>query len=450
MEALFFTRRSAALLLLGLAGGIPYAVATVTVQGALTSAGASEAVIGDFAVLLLPYTAKVLWSPIVDAVVPPGLRMMGRRRAWMALAQGLVLASLLGTGLLFLSMQGRTIESLIPLLFGAMLLLTIASATQDVAADAYRIDVTPAPERAAAASVFVMGYRIALALLGAGTLIAGEVASRHFGPAIGWAMTFAALAAVMALASLGTRIAPIPVNDVPSSAPLGERLRSTVREPFLDFMQRYGTRLPLLLLLIFLFKLPDNLALPMTLPFLKKHLGYSLETIGWVRQALGVGVTIGGALLGAVIVPRLGMTRSLLLFGVVQATSTASFAWLAWHAAAVAPSAPGTLALAGAVIVEYLGVGLVTAGFVAFLMSLCDPRHSATQYALLTAVMTLGVALAGAASGRLFEWLLAHANGQATTAWIRFFLICVASGVLGLAIVPFVTRERAARTSSSC
>jgi len=335
-------------------------------------------------------------------------------------------------------------ERLFPFVIVVAFVMTTASATQDVSADAYRVDVKPPAAPAAAASLFVMGYRAAMALLGAGSLIIGGWLSREFGPAVGWSVTFSLLALVMVGIMACNWFAPEPPDDRPEHGSLHSRLVRTVVEPWRSMRERFGRRLAALLLFIFIFKLPDNLAIPMTLPFLERHLGYSFETIGWVRQGVGLGVTIAGALLGAVIVPRLGMRWSLMLFGLVQATSTASFAWLAMHAEAIAPTPPGVAALAAAVMVEYLGIGLVTAGFVAFLMSLCEPRHSATQYALLTAVMTLGVTLAGARSGWLYEQLLVWSEGDATRAWTNFFLLCVASGVLGLLLVPWVTHARSA------
>ncbi|MBX3354557.1 MAG: MFS transporter [Phycisphaeraceae bacterium] len=437
---LFFTRRSASLLVLGFAGGVPYTIATVSMQGAFTSAGASEAAIGALSLLLLPYTLKVLWAPLVDALLPQRLAELGRRRAWILASQAGIAASLVGVSLVtFASGEERP---LLALFFGLALCMTICSATQDVAADAYRIDISPPATRAAAASVFVMGYRLALALLGAGSLIVGGWATMKWGAAFGWGITFAGLALIMPLLALGTLFAPKPEGDQPEPSSLSSRLARSVVEPFRDLAERFGSRLVALLAFIFIFKLPDNLAIPMTLPFLQRHLGYELADIGWVRQAIGLGVTIGGALIGAMLVPRLGLRRSLFVFGIVQATSTASFAWLAMHAAAVAPDAPGIPALIIAVVIEYLGIGLVTAGFVAFLMSLCTPRYSATQYALLTAVMTLGVALAGAQSGNIFQWLLAASDGDATAAWFRFFLLCVASGAIGLALIPWVTERR--------
>lgn len=461
LRDLFFTRRSAALAMLGLAGGLPYVVATVAVQGLATSARMSEAAIGAFSLLLLPYSLKVLWAPLVDALMPPRLRGMGRRRGWIALAQLVIVASLvaMAAALFIIGTPGPSNAdgsapsasgaspgptTLFIVIFAIAFIMTLASATQDVSSDAYRIDVSPPETRAAAASVFVMGYRAALAVIGAGSLILSGRLAHHFGDTVGWTLTFVILALVMLAFAAATSVAPEPPDDAPERLPVAERLLRAVIEPFRDMHARLGWRLPALLLFVFIFKLPDNLAIPMTLPFLHTHLHYELETIGWVRQAVGVGVTIGGALIGAVIVPLLGMRRSLLLFGVVQATSTASFAWLATHAAAMAPTHPGVIALGGAVVVEYLGIGLVTAGFVAFLMSMCTPRFSATQYALLTAVMTLGVSLAGTVSGRVYQQLLAWSDGDATLAWSRFFLLCVATGVFGLVLVPLVTRSRAA------
>lgn len=443
LRDLFFNRRSAALALVGFASGTPYIVlGTPVLSTYLTEAGSSKEAIAASALLLLPYSFKVLWAPLADSLMPPGPRGMGRRRRWIAWSQIAAACSCVALAGVIAATDAES--SLLPLVFAFGLLIAFSSATQDVSADAYRADVSPPEARAAAASVFVLGYRVALAGLGAGALIMGGRLSGMFGVSSGWSLVFAALGLVM-LASIAIAwFAPEPPGDRPDAAPLGERLRTGVVAPFVELSARLGARLPLVLLFVILFKLPDTLPQPLTVAFLKEHCGYTTEFIGVARQAIGLGVTIVGAIAGGLLVPLLGLRRSLILFSVIQAATTGAFALLAQYAAPGAAWHEDRLALSLVIVIEYLGAGLVTAGFVAFLMSLCEHRHSATQYALLTAAMTLGAAFAGAASGPLFAWLRESSGGDPAAAWSRFFIVSALIGAPGLALVRFVAPRDAA------
>lgn len=219
----------------------------------------------------------------------------------------------------------------------------------------------------------------------------------------------------MVVGIVGTLSAPEPPE--PQGAP--QTLREAVVEPLRSFFGAPGG--VLLLLFVLIFKLPDYLAGRMTMPFLLDS-GLSKTEIATLRQAFGLAMTIVGALIGGGVVARLGILRSLVLFGVLQALSNAGFLWLA------AGETVTRTAAATVIAVESLCTGLVAAGFVAFLMSCCDRRYSATQYALLTSAMLAGSKLAGPVAGTV--------AGGLGYAW--FFALTIAAGVPGLAMLPWI------------
>ena len=205
-----------------------------------------------------------------------------------------------------------------------------------------------------------------------------------------------------------------------------QSLAEAVVQPVRSFIADYGAGLVIIIAFVLLFRLPDQLATRMTMPLLIKHLKFTTEEVGWIRQALGFAITIAGALAGGAVIARLGMAKSLLLFGILQAISNAGFLLLA--------SMPRDLVWLIVVIgIENFCNGLVSAGFVAFLMSCCDHRYSGTQYALLTSLMAAAGAIAGAVSGYLV-------GEEARYAW--FFGMSILAGVPGVLMIPLLPRKR--------
>ncbi len=290
------------------------------------------------------------------------------------------------------------------------LLVSFASATQDIAVNAYRTDVLPPSQRGAGAATFITGYRIAMIATGAGVLALAD----H----IGWSGAYIVAASLLFVGCLGTAIAPEPpnANEHPRT------LVDAVVEPLRSFLAtRQG---PAILLFVFVFKLPDYLAGRMTSPFLV-DLGFSNSEIALVRQTFGLGMTIVGALLGGGIVAWIGLRRSLLLFGVLQVVSNVGFLVLASGHSSIQ-------SLAVVIGIENLCTGLVAAGFVAYLMACCDRRFSATQYALLTSVMLLGNRLCGLLSGAMADSL----------GYQSFFVVTILVAIPGLVMlrVPSIAR----------
>ena len=396
-------RRLTAVTAEGVASGTPYMVGSKLLQGWLTSSGVPLGLIGLLAYAELPYTLKMFWAPLLDRWPIP---WPDRRRGWLLVLQLLLVVVIAAMGQL---RPGRSQASLLAV--GVMaLVLAVASATQDIVVDAYRTDLLPERERGAGAAATNLGYRGAMLAIGAGGFI---LAGRS-----GWPMAFAAAAVLMAAVVPFTLTAPTlaPIQHQVSS------LRQAVVGPAREFLRRTGgARAVMLLALVLLYRWPDGLLNVMAVPFLLQ-MGYSPEVVGTVQAGWGIAATIVGTVLGGVLFGRLGMNRSLWLFAMVGALGNLSY----WALARFDGGMPALLAAVG---LENLGGGMVGAAFVALLMSLCNPRFSATQYALLSGVYALSRSILSGPAGFLAEGV----------GWGNFFLLTVASSLPAFLLMTRLT-----------
>jgi PAT family beta-lactamase induction signal transducer AmpG len=378
-------------------------VGTKLLQGWLTATGVPLGLIGLLAYAELPYTLKMFWAPLLDRWPIP---WPDRRRGWMLVLQLLLVAVIASMSLL---RPGTNPASLLAV--GVMaLVLAMASATQDIIVDAYRTDLLPERERGAGAAATNLGYRAAMLGIGAGGFI---LAGRS-----GWPLAFASAAGLMAAVLPFTLTAPklAPIQHKVTS------LRQAVVGPAREFLHRTGGgRAFMLLALVLLYRWPDGLLNVMAVPFLLQK-GYSPEVVGTVQAGWGIAATIAGTVLGGVLFGRLGMNRSLWLFAVVGALGNLSY----W---ALARFDGGMSALLAAVGLENLGGGMVGAAFVALLMSLCNPRFSATQYALLSGVYALSRSILSGPAGFLAEGV----------GWGSFFLLTAASSLPAFLLMTQLT-----------
>ncbi|MBM4008878.1 MAG: AmpG family muropeptide MFS transporter [Planctomycetes bacterium] len=402
---------------LGFSSGIPNLMLTSVVRTWTTAAQWSIESIGLLSLLSLPYALKFLWAPIVDHLRPPLCGALGQRRSW--LFAGHLIAALLLTGACVVGPSDARV------FLTLLAVAAIASATIDIAASAYQIDGLPRAAFGKGAGLFVSGYRVAWAGLGLAVLAVAPV----------WGWTFAASAAC-ALVTVGAVVTLWAVEPTRSDQP-APGFAAALWEPLALFASQWGRRLPILLLFVLTFKLPDQVGNAMIEPLLLKGLGHSLQDLAFIRQGLGFGITIVGAVAGGWLVGRIGLRPCLWIFGVLQAISNAGFLWLAsMQGASIAGDAVAAAplpALTVVVMVESLASGMVSAGFVAALMSLCERRVAATQYALLTALMAVGGAIGGSISGVL----LRHLD------YGPFFGWSVLLGVPGLLCIPML-RSRTA------
>lgn len=397
-------RKMVTLALLGFASGLPLYLTGRTLQAWMRVEQVDLTTIGLFSLVALPYSLKFLWAPVIDRFVPPWL---GRRRGWLLVTQ----LGLLGAiALMSLQDPRRALE----LLALNAILIAFFSASQDIVIDAYRTDVLTEREMGAGAAVWVTGYRVALLATGA---LAFVLADR-----MPWPVVYLVLAALMAIGIGATLLAPEPVGAEPPAS-----FSDAVVLPFREFFARDGaTRAVLVLVFVVLFKLPDYLAASIATPFLLDT-GFSQTDIGAIQGGLGIAVTIAGALAGGALVARLGLNRSLWVIGLLQAVSNLGFLGLAL----VGKQYPF---LVGAIVVENFCAGLVAAGFIGYLMSLCSARFSATQYALLSSLMGVSRDVLVAPAGAIAE----------ATGWPAFFAISLVAAIPGLALLPLLSRLRSA------
>ena len=370
----------------------------------LANYGVPVELIGLLPLAGLPYAIKFLWAPMLDRWPIP---WPDRRRGWIALLQFLLGLSIASLALLNPSTDPHTLAAI-----GLVaLLVAILSATQDIVIDAYRTDLLTQQERGAGAAANSLGFRGGTLILGSGALLIAGGA--------GYPLAFAAAGALMLILIPCTLSAPkLP----PLSQPVDNLFQAMVG-PVKEFLARTGGQRAIqVLALVLLYRLPDGLLAPMGGPFLVAE-GLSEGQIGLLKSAFGVLATIVGVVLGGVMFGRLGMNRSLWLFGIAGAAGNLGY----WF---VARGGTASMEMvAGAVLLENLSSGLVGTAFVALLMSLCNPRFSATQYALLSGVYAVSSKVLAAPSGLIVKLL----------GWEHFFLLSAAASVPAFLLMVLVT-----------
>ncbi len=371
-----------------------------TLQAWMAVVGVDLQTIGIFSLVGIPYAIKFLWSPLLDRFVPPWL---GRRRGWILITQ---LILIIGISAMAFS-SPREFPWMLAIL---ALFVAFTSASQDIVIDAYRTDVLKEKERGAGAAVFVMGYRIATLVSGALALILSD----H----IGWQNTYLLMAAVVVIGIISTLVGPEPEERVtpPTS------LQGAVAGPLKEYFSR-NAAVPLLFLIV-LYKLGDAYAGVLTTAFLIKGVGFSASDVGTINKGFGFVSVIAGAMFGGSLMVRLGLFRSLLGFGILQAISNLSFMLLAWIGKSY-----GMLIFA--VAFENFSGGMGTAAFVSLLMAMCNHRFTATQYALLSSLAALGRIFIGPTSGFLVE----------SVGWSSFFFITTLTALPGLVLLWWLRQD---------
>jgi PAT family beta-lactamase induction signal transducer AmpG len=423
---------------LGFSAGLPLLLVLGTLSFRLREAGLDRSTIGYLSWVGLAYGFKWCWAPLVDRLPLPWLtRALGQRRAWLLLSQVAIALGLVGMAL------ADPRLALGPVV-GFALLVAFASATQDIALDAFRIESADAQRQGALAATYQTGYRLAMIWAGAGVLwLAARaelapvqaVAGAALVPGAAyqqgaWQTAYLVMAASMALGVLTVLLSPEPVRRAVAQArSLPLWLREAVWEPFADFLRRYGKQALLVLALIGVYRISDVVMGIMANPFYV-DMGYTKDEVAAVTKVYGVIMTLVGAFLGGALALRWGVMRVLMLGAVLSAVSNLLFAWLAGHGHDVT-------ALIAVISADNLSAGIASAGFIAYLSSLTNVNYSATQYALFSSMMLLAPKwLAG------FSGVFVDAYGYNT-----FF---VGTALLGLPVLLLVwlasqVHERAPR-----
>jgi PAT family beta-lactamase induction signal transducer AmpG len=429
--AVYRHQRVLAMLFLGFSAGLPFLMVFSTLSAWLRDLGVSRTAIGFFAWIGITYSIKVIWAPIVDRVPIPILtRMLGKRRSWMLVGQIGIALGLIGMA----SVDPTTDLSKVALF---ALLVAFSSATQDIAIDAYRIEAVVKERQAAMAATYILGYRLALLVAGAGSLYIATYAS--------WPSAYLSMAALMLIGMLTALIVTEPVRHqdregvmfeqrvidfMSRSAALPTWLRKTIAWligavvcPFADFFSRNGWWAVVILMFIGVFRLSDLAMGIMANPFYL-DLGFTKTEIANIAKIFGFFMSVAGSFAGGVLVVRYGIMRPLLLGAIMVAATNLLFAFLAMVG-------PDKFWLAVVISADNVSAGLSNAVFIAYLSSLTNQAYTATQYALFSSFMTLpGKVISG------FSGFIVDGYG-----YISFFVYAAAIGIPAILLVVYLMRR---------
>jgi MFS transporter, PAT family, beta-lactamase induction signal transducer AmpG len=418
--AVYRQPRLVAVLLMGFSSGLPLALTFSTLSYWLAELGVSLTAIGLFGLVRASYSLKFLWSPLIDRLPIPILtRRLGRRRSW-----ALTIQLLLGLAIFALGMTDPKSDPVATAL--AAVVVAFLSASQDIVIDAYRIELLTPEEQGAGAAATQWGYRFGMLASGAGALYAASFGGWHAAYAVMAALMLVGMATVWFTPEPGGIAAPEPLPGATAAERVAAWLQRAVVAPFADMFHRTGAG-PLAVIVIFivLYKFGDALAGSMSNP-LYVQLGFTKIEVATVAKVYGVIATLAGVAIGGVLVARIGVFASLLVCGGLQAGSNLLYAVQVWAGHDV-----GMLALT--IGAENLTGGMASSAFVAYLSGLCSRDFTATQYALLSSLATVGLNVLAASGGYLAERL----------GWVPFFAVSTAACLPSLFILLWLMRRPA-------
>ena len=421
-----------ALLFLGFSAGLPFLLVFSTLNARLADVGVETATIGFFSWLGITYSIKVFWAPVVDRLKLPVLdRLLGKRRSWRLLAQVGI-----ATGVYLMAHVDASAVPETMALCG--LLVAFSSATQDVAIDAYRIEIAEERLQAALAATYIFGYRLALLVAGAGALYLAEFWS--------WQVSYEVMAALVGVGALTVLVVKEPAVNHFSAAQdiahkieqeaakrthLGPRVArfagwfyAAIAGPFLDFFRRYKELAFVILVMVAVYRISDIAMGVMANPFYLDFMGFSKTQVADVTKIFGFFMTIAGSLAGGVLVVRYGTRKILLAGAIMTAATNLLFVFLAQY-----PPNLATLALV--VSADNLSGGIANVALIAWLSSMTSASFTATQYALFSSLMTLPGKFLGGFSGMVV----------AGFGYAEFFLVAGLMGIPAILLAWFLIRQ---------
>ncbi len=423
-----------ALLFLGFSAGLPFLLVFSTLNARLADVGVDTATIGFFSWLGITYSIKVLWAPVVDRLRLPVLdRLLGKRRSWMLLAQAGI-----ATGLYLMAQVDPVSAPQMMALCG--LIVAFSSATQDVAIDAYRIEIADERLQAALAATYIFGYRLALLVAGAGALYLAEYWT--------WQVSYQVMAALVGVGVVTVLLVREPeVNHFAAAQDIADRVAREARKrahlgprlarlagwfsaavvgPFLDFFRRYRQFALLILLTVAMYRISDIAMGVMANPFYLDFMGFSKIQVADVTKIFGFFMTIAGSLVGGILVVRYGVRRILLLGAAMTAATNLLFVLLAQYP-------PNIYTLAVVVSADNLSGGIANVALIAWLSSMTNASFTATQYALFSSLMTLPGKFIGGFSGMVV----------AGFGYAEFFLVAGLMGIPAIVLALYMIRHGA-------
>lgn len=423
--------RVAAMLFLGFSAGLPFLLVFSTLSAWLRDQGVERSTIGFFGWVGIMFSIKVLWAPIVDRLPLPLLtRALGKRRSWMLVAQACI-----ALGVMAMAVTDPVTE--LPRLALLAVFVAFASATQDVAIDAWRVEAVEVERQGAMAASYIFGYRLALLVAGAGAFYIADFAS--------WATAYRVMALLMLVGMTTTLLVAEPDHKISQATREMEQrmagaitrfahlpvpvqrlaawFSGAVAAPFMEFFRRNGLAAFVILALVGLYKVSDLIMGIMANPFYI-DLGFSKSEIATVAKVFGFAMTITGTAVGGVLVARIGLMRSLLTGAVMVATTNLLFMVLA-------VVGPDLWMLAVTISADNLSVGVSSVALIAYLSSLTHRAYTATQYALFSSLMTLPGQFIGGFSG-----VVVDAIGYAS-----FFVYAACAGLPAIGLVIYLMRR---------
>ncbi len=391
-----------------------------TLTAWLTVDGVSMAEVGMFAWVGIMYSVKFVWAPVIDRLRLPLLdRWLGRRRSWMLVAQ-------IGVGLALMGLAYSEPAVDLGRFAWLALLVSFASATQDIVVDAYRIEAVEMKVQGAMAASYQLGYRVALLIAGAGALYMAQFAS--------WQIAYQSMALLMCVGIITVLLIDEPESSgsgtpLEKSQPLSAWFADGVIGPFVEFFSRNGRWALVLLAFIGVYRVSDMVLGVMANPFYI-DIGFSLAEIATVTKVFGFGVTIAGAAIGGVAIARYGVAGPLVFGAILLAVTNLFFAGLAVYGKAV-------WFLFITIGADNLAAGFTGTIFIAYLSGLTNVAYTATQYALFSSLMTLPGKIIAGFSGQVVE----------AVDWFIFFIYASAMGLPAVLLAYIVTRhdERSGR-----
>ena len=420
--AVYLQPRVLIVMMLGFSSGLPLALSGSTLQIWMTESGIDLRAIGLFVLVGTPYTLKFLWAPLVDALhIPLLTRRFGRRRGWLVFSQLLLIAAIL----LLASTDPAKAPWFVAL--GA-LLVAATSATQDIVVDAFRVESLPESEQAAGMAAYVAAYRIGMLVSTAGALFfVSALEGTGLVRASAWAWGYVGMATMVLIGTVTALIATEPEQSVREELATRAkggfaRVMNAAVGAFSEFIARKDALA--VLVFIVLFKFTDAFSGSMTAPFVI-DLGFTRNDYAAIVKGVGLAATLIGGFAGGFVARRYPLAASLWIGGILQAVANLSFSWLAMVGV-------DQWALALAITAENFTSAIGTVIFVAYLSALCrNPLHTATQYALLTALAAVGRTYLSASAGFVAE----------ATGWPLFFMICMLVALPSLILLAWLQRR---------
>ncbi|MCX8618864.1 AmpG family muropeptide MFS transporter [Gilliamella sp. B2923] len=398
-----FTTKMLICIFTGFASGLPFYILLQLLPAWLESEGINIQTIGVFSLTQIPYIFKFVWAPFMDRISLFGL---GRRRGWMLASQMTLLA--------FIAILGFLSPSLnIWLIALISFIIALFSATQDIALDAFRRELLLDNELGLGNSIHTNAYRIAGLVPGTLSLILSNY--------LPWNSVFI----ITALFMLPAIIMTLMVKEPPNQAPKNQSIEDIITKPFSEFITRNGLKSAMLILaFIFLYKLGDSMATSLATPFYLK-MGFSRLDLGLIAKNSSLWPSVFGALIGGILMIKIGINRALWCFGVVQVVSIFGFIWLSIEGPYTVINLEQKISLALVIGFEALGVGLGSAAFVAFIAKTTNPLYTATQYALFSSIASVPRTLINSTTGFMVAYL----------GWTTFFILCAILAIPGMLLL---------------